>query len=202
MKKIVYLCLICCFYTASVCSQSIVLTAGTIDFVKKSTLIAFAFTYDEMLVGKMTESEYVDKKVGDYNKKEEGRGDAWKQSWLGDRPTRFEPKFRELFNKYLEKHAIAAAGEEDAADYRIVINTDFTEPGWNVGVMRMNASLDLTCKVFDAAGDEQVAVIKVRNCSANNFSGTDFDAGFRIQECYAKAGRELAKFFIKKAKLK
>jgi hypothetical protein len=32
--------------------------------------------------------------------------------------------------------------------------------------------------------------------------GTDFDTGYRIQECYAKAGRELAQFFIKKAKLK
>ncbi|MDR1980179.1 MAG: hypothetical protein LBQ39_00990 [Tannerellaceae bacterium] len=200
MKKIVYLCAMCCVYTASLFSQSIVLTSGTIDFVKKSSVIEFIFTYDDMLVGKMTEMEYIDKKVGDFNKKEEGRGDSWKRAWLGDRQARFEPKFKELFDKYLEKHDIVAG--EEGADYRIVINTDFTEPGWNVGVMRMNASLDLTCKVFDTASGQPVAVIKVRNCSANNFSGTDFDTGFRIQECYAKAGRELAKFFIKKAKLK
>jgi len=31
--------------------------------------------------------------------------------------------------------------------------------------------------------------------------GADFDTGVRIGESYAKAGKELAKFFIKNAKL-
>ncbi len=153
-----------------------------------------------MLVGKMTESEYVNKKVTEYNEKEAGKGDEWKEAWYNDRKERFEPKFLELFDKYMEEAGVASTTE--GANYVIEINTDFTEPGWNVGIMRQNASVDLSCKVKKIDTNEQVASIRIRNASANNFWGTDFTSGYRVQETYAKAGRELAKFFIKKAKLK
>lgn len=181
-------------------SQSIVVTSGSVDFIKGESVIQFTFSYNEMLVGKLTESEYVNKKVIDNNEKEAGKGDEWKKAWIDDRKERFEPQFLELFDKYMEEKGIKSGTE--GANYVIEINTDFTEPGWNVGVMRQNASIDLSCKVKNIATGEQVASIKIRNASANNFWGTDFTSGYRVQETYAKAGRELAKFFIKKAKLK
>lgn len=181
-------------------AQSIVLTSGSLDFIKDQKIIDFSFSYEEMLVGKLTENEYVNKKISDYNKKEEGKGEQWKEAWYGDRKERFEPKFLELFDKYMGEVDIISGAE--GAQYRIEINTDFTEPGWNVGVMRQNASVDLSCKVKNIETGEQVASIKIRNASANNFWGTDFTSGYRVQETYAKAGRELAKFFIKKAKLR
>lgn len=198
-KAITTLLLLCCITTFSF-AQSIVLTSGSIDFIKDQKIIDFSFSYEEMLVGKLTENEYVNKKISDYNKKEEGKGEQWKEAWYGDRKERFEPKFLELFDKYMSEVDVAAGTE--GAQYRIEINTDFTEPGWNVGVMRQNASIDLSCKVKNIETGEQVASIKIRNASANNFWGTDFTSGYRVQETYAKAGRELAKFFIKKAKLR
>lgn len=200
MKKIfATFLLLSCIATLSF-AQSIVLTSGSVDFIKDQKVIDFFFTYDEMLVGKLTEQEYVDKKTSEYNKKEDGKGEQWKAAWYGDRKERFEPKFLELFDKYMNEVGIAAGTE--GAKYRIEINTDFTEPGWNVGVMRQNASVDLSCKVKDIETGEQVASIRIRNASANNFWGTDFTSGYRVQETYAKAGRELAKFLIKKAKLR
>lgn len=198
-KTIATFLLLSCIATLSF-AQSIVLTSGSIDFIKDQKVIDFFFTYDEMLVGKLTEQEYVDKKTSEYNKKEDGKGEQWKAAWYGDRKERFEPKFLELFDKYMNEVGIAAGTE--GAKYRIEINTDFTEPGWNVGVMRQNASVDLSCKVKDIETGEQVASIRIRNASANNFWGTDFTSGYRVQETYAKAGRELAKFLIKKAKLR
>lgn len=198
-KAITTLLLLCCITTFSF-AQSIVLTSGSIDFIKDQKIIDFSFSYEEMLVGKLTENEYVNKKISDYNKKEEGKGEQWKEAWYGDRKERFEPKFLELFDKYMSEVDVAAGTE--GAQYRIEINTDFTEPGWNVGVMRQNASIDLSCKVKNIETGEQVASIKIRNASANNFWGTDFTSGYRVQKTYAKAGRELAKFFIKKAKLR
>ncbi|MBD3590656.1 hypothetical protein [Bacteroides sp. GM023] len=198
-KTITTLLLLCCITTFSF-AQSIVLTSGSIDFIKDQKIIDFSFSYEEMLVGKLTENEYVNKKISDYNKKEEGKGEQWKEAWYGDRKERFEPKFLELFDKYMSEVDVEAGTE--GAQYRIEINTDFTEPGWNVGVMRQNASIDLSCKVKNIETGEQVASIKIRNASANNFWGTDFTSGYRVQETYAKAGRELAKFFIKKAKLR
>lgn len=189
-------------FSVFVCSyaQSVVITSGTIDFLKGESVLQFSFSYDEMLVGKLTESEYVNKKVTENNEKEAGKGDEWAKAWVDDRKERFEPKFLELFDKYMEETGIKSGTE--GANYVIEVNTDFTEPGWNVGVMRQNASVDLSCKVKKIETGEQVASIKIRNASANNFWGTDFTSGYRIQETYAKAGRELAKFFIKKARLK
>lgn len=198
-KTIATFLLLSCIATLSF-AQSIVLTSGSVDFIKDQKVIDFFFTYDEMLVGKLTEQEYVDKKTSEYNKKEDGKGEQWKAAWYGDRKERFEPKFLELFDKYMNEVGIAAGTE--GAKYRIEINTDFTEPGWNVGVMRQNASVDLSCKVKDIETGEQVASIRIRNASANNFWGTDFTSGYRVQETYAKAGRELAKFLIKKTKLR
>lgn len=199
-KTLIAFTLLCCIATLSSYAQSVVMTSGTIDFIKDQKVLQFTFTYNEMLVGKLTESEYVMKKVTDYNEKEAGKGDEWKAAWFGDRKERFEPKFLELFDKYMGEKGIVSG--TDGANYVIEINTDFTEPGWNVGVMRQNASVDLSCKVKNSSTGEQVASIKIRNASANNFWGADFTSGYRVQETYAKAGRELAKFFIKKAKLK
>ena len=199
MKKLFLAFLVlCCMVTLS-SAQSIVVTSGTVNFIKGETVIKFTFSFDEMLVGKMTESEYVAKKQEEYNAKEAGKGDEWVRRWTADRAERFVPKFMELFDKYLLEKGVTAG--EEGANYVVEINTDFTEPGWNVGVMRQNASVDLSCKVKKIDTGEQVATIKIRNASANNFWGVDFDSGYRIQECYGKAGRELAKFFIKKAKL-
>lgn len=172
MKKTITTLLLLSCITAFSFAQSIVMTSGTIDFIKDQQVIQFTFSYDEMLVGKLTESEYVDKKSSEYNAKEEGKGDQWKAAWYGDRKERFEPKFLELFDKYMSEVGITAGTE--GAQYRIEINTDFTEPGWNVGVMRQNASVDLSCKVKKIETGEQVASIRIRNASANNFWGTDF----------------------------
>ena len=189
-----------CFLSIGLYAQSIVLTSGSLDPLKGEKVFKFDFTYDDMLVGKMTEQEYINKKVNDYNEKESGRGDTWRENWVSDRAGRFEPKFIELFHKYMEDYEIIV--DNEGANYLFVFNTDFTEPGFNVGVMRRNASIDMTGQILSIATGEQVAKFKIKNASANNFMGTDFDSGFRIQETYGKAGREFAKFLIKKGKMK
>lgn len=198
MKKLLAILAFACICVC-VSAQSIVLTSGSLDALKSEKVFKFEFTYHEMLVGKMTETDYINKKVNDYNEKEAGRGDTWKENWFADRDGRFVPKFIELFDKYMEEKGIKAGSE--GANYVIVVNTDFTEPGFNVGVVRKNASVDLSCKILNIESGEQVASVRIRNASANNFWGTDFDSGYRIQETYGKAGREFAKFLIKKGKL-
>lgn len=197
--KFFFTTLLLCCITACVYSQSIVLISGKLDFLKNERGVQFKFTYDDMLVGKMTEAEYVEKKVTDYNAKEVGRGDTWRKAWLEDRTSRFQPKFIELFTKYMAENETPFKIED--SKYLFELNTNFTEPGFNVGVMRRNASIDLVCKIIEVSSGKQVAMINIRDAYANNFWGADFDSGYRLQESYAKAGRELAKFLIKKAKI-
>ena len=70
-----------------------------------------------------------------------------------------------------------------------------------MGVARKNAAVSLRATITDLETGSEIAVISISNSSANSFSGMDFDVAYRIQESYAKAGRELAKFLIKKLKL-
>ncbi|MEG2528427.1 MAG: hypothetical protein RSA94_06450, partial [Mucinivorans sp.] len=74
MKKLFTLLLLCCV-TSFATAQSIVVVSGGIDFLKTERKLQFEFTYNGMLVGKMSETDYMEKKTTEYNKKEEGRGD-------------------------------------------------------------------------------------------------------------------------------
>lgn len=186
--------------STAVFSQKIHVVSGSIDFLKNQQSIMAEFTYENMQVGSMREADYIKKKVEDYNKKEQGRGDQWCQSWLNDRGSRFQPKFIELYNEYISKNN--GPRIEKQGGYTMVVNTHFSEPGFNVGVARKKASISVTCTFFDNESGDEVANLSITNSAAKNFWGTDFDTGYRLQESYAKAGRELAKFFIKQLKLK
>jgi hypothetical protein len=197
MKKTLLACLIACCFVSTAFSSGIKVISGKADFLKQDSKVSMVYTYDNMQVGKMTETDYVYKKVADYNEKEAGKGDLWAEKWTNARGERYQPKFEELFLKILEKKNITIV--ESDADYRLEINTNMTEPGWNVGVMRQNAEVSLTCNVYEVATNKQVARMSIY-ASANDFFGTDFDVAYRVQECYAKAGREFAKFLLKKSK--
>jgi hypothetical protein len=180
--------------------QKIIVEKGSVLPVKGQKMLV-TFDYGDMAVGKFEkEDDYIAQKVADYNEKEAGRGDKWAESWKGDRATRFEPKFEELFNKYGTKAGISALRSESDAKVEININTIFTEPGFNVGVMRRPAYIDAIITFKDRTSGEEIAVLKAEKCPGMDAMGYDFDTGVRIQESYAKLGKSLAAFIEKQKK--
>ncbi len=173
--------------------QKLKLKDGDAAVLKDQASINFEFTYDNMAVGKFdTEKEYIDKKTEEYNKKEPGRGDNWAKNWVGDRKQQFEPKFIELFTKASE------LSESKTAKYTLIFKTTFTEPGFNVGVVRKNAKLNGEALIVETADKSKViATITVENALGRTFGGYDFDTGGRIAEAYADAGKALGKFVKK-----
>jgi hypothetical protein len=143
-----------------------------------------------MKVGKYDkEEEYIAKKKEEYNKKEASRGDAWAKNWVNDRDARFEPKFIELF----EKNSNMTASK--TAKYTIIFKTNFTEPGFNIGIMRKNAEINGEAWVVETANKNNViAKMSVDKALGRTFGGYDFDTGERISEAYADAGKALGKF--------
>ncbi|NOU39102.1 MAG: hypothetical protein HOO89_10335 [Ferruginibacter sp.] len=190
-KKIKSLILsFCCIISLNSFAQKIKITEGNLDILKSETTINVEFTYDNMAVGKFDkESEYIDKKKGEYNAKEAGRGDRWEKSWVSDRKRNFEPKFIDLFEK--------TSGMTIKADskYTLIFHTTTTEPGYNIYVTKKNAEIDATVTIVETANRTKVlAVIDVRNAPGRTFSGDDYASGDRITECYAVAGKKLGKF--------
>jgi hypothetical protein len=176
-----------------VTAQKVKLLEGDLSAVKNEKSINTEFAYDNMKVGKFNdEAEYVSKKKEEYNKKEAGKGDTWAVRWVDDREEKFEPQFNELFEK------TSAMSISPKSKYTLIYKTTFTEPGFNIGVMRKNATIDGEAWIVETANKNKViAKIGVTKAPGRMFGGFDFDTGERITEAYAMAGRALAKFIVK-----
>ena len=75
MMKTLFFTVVMCLLVMNANAQKIVVESGNIDFLKNEKLVKVAFTYDKMLVGKMTEEEYIAKKKGDAEAKSPGGGE-------------------------------------------------------------------------------------------------------------------------------
>lgn len=201
MKKLFFALLIPMFSFGLILNgQKITIQKGSLLPVKGQKMLA-TFDYSGMAVGKFDkEEDYIAQKVADYNKDEAGKGDKWAVSWVADRESRFEPKFEELFNKYGEKAGVTAFTSATDAKLEVNIHTIFTEPGFNVGVMRRPAYIDAIVTFKDRTSGEEIAVLKIEKSPGMDAMGFDFDTGVRIAESYAKLGKSLAAFIDKQKK--
>lgn len=202
MKKVILFAFIQ-FLVAGFClqAQKVTLKSGSLDFLKGQQIILVKYDYSNMGVGKFDkEEDYITQKVADYNKKEAGTGDKWKEGWFNDRQNRYAPKFEELFNKVLEGKNLKCSQNGGDAKYEMTVHTTFIEPGYNVGVSRMPAFVTADIIFKEIATGKELAVISVVKSPGNGAMGYDFDTGLRIQEGYAKMGKSLAAFISKKVK--
>lgn len=182
-------------------SQKFKQVSGSLSPLKGQKTINLVYNYDGLKVGKMTEANYITKKTTDYNQDEPGKGDKWRENWIEDRSTRYQPKFEDLFNKNIASLKMEA--EEGAVDakYSLIITTTMIEPGFNVGVTRKPASINMLIELVETSNPDKIlsktTVLKVPGKDA---FGMDYDSGVRISEAYAKLGKELGKYIAKNIK--
>ncbi len=200
MKK-VSLILFATLLSTGLFAQKIAVKSGKLDFLKSESTIDVEFTYEKTKVGKFAEPDYKKKKISEMNAKVPNSGETWSAAWETDKSERYQPNFIELFNKIMSEKGKVTLTEGTGTKYKMVVNADMIEPGWNVGVSRRNSSVNLTATFIEVSTGKPVAVVTIINSSANDFFGTDFDVAYRVQESFGKAGRELAIFLIKKVKL-
>lgn len=186
------------FLSANVKAQKVKLLSGDFSQLKGQTALNVDYIYDNLKVGKKAEDEYIKGKVADYNKDEPGKGDKWLTNWKNDRATRYQPKFEELMNEYLKEKGIKVAASK-GAKYSVVLKTLMIEPGFNIGIMRQDANINVEISLVET-GNPSVILAKVTmdNVPGRSYGGYDFDMGVRIEEAYAKCGKELGKLILKK----
>ena len=175
-------------------SQTIQGDISAFSILKNTSKVNVVFDFSTFRVGKaLSDSEYVEKKVNAYNEKEPGRGDEWKEKWTNDREARFEPQFLELLNKYVKGKIDFSKNAADTK-YTLIVKTTFVEPGFNVGVARKNAYVNLAITIVDSQNIKVgLATIKLVKSPGRGGYGSDFDTGYRIEQAYAKAGKTLGK---------
>jgi len=82
----------------------------------------------------------------------------------------------------------------------MVLHTTNIEPGYNIGISRQNAYTDYEVLFKDASDpSKDLARLTIDNSPGGSFGGYDFDIAQRISEAYAKCGKSLAGFLIKRA---
>lgn len=82
--------------------------------------------------------------------------------------------------------------------YTLIFKTTFTEPGFNIGIMRKNAEINGDVWLFETANPTiAIAKISVQKALGRTFGGYDFDTGERISEAYADAAKALGNFMKK-----
>ena len=180
-------------------AQKIKLKEGDLSGLKGTKEFNIRYDYSSMTVTtkKKPEAEFIAEKKEDYNKKEAGKEDKWAESWVADREKRYAVQFKEEF----EKQSDMKISENPDAKYTLIFHTTHTETGYNIGISRRNAYIDGELLVVETANpDKVIARISIDDAAGQTFGGYDFDTGVRLQESYAKAGKELGKFLRKKLK--
>jgi hypothetical protein len=192
MKKLLFV-LIAAFFTMNLAAQRVKLIEGKDDFLGGQKVIKVKFVYDEnMKIGKTSEKDYVEKKVKDYNKKEPGKGDTWKEDYYNDRVDVFEPKFMGYFNQVVAPYGVELQKITDEAEYVMIVNTTFIEPGYNIGYMSKNASVNFEI-TFTPVDDESKVMAKYTLTKVpGGIFGIEFDFATRVGEAYAIGGQTFA----------
>ncbi|MFH0866405.1 MAG: hypothetical protein V1904_09420, partial [Bacteroidota bacterium] len=178
--------------------SKIKVVTGDLNFLKGEKMVNVQYDFSEMKVGGFDEEDYVSKKVEEKNKKEAGSGDKWKEAWENDKTTKFEPKFEELMNKYLLDDSITVGQDTSGTNYTVILKTTFLEPGYNVGVSKKPAYINVDI-IFVANSDptKNLTKLVMTNVLGQGAMGYDYDTGYRISEAYAKCGKSLAAYIDK-----
>jgi hypothetical protein len=181
-------------------AQKIKQTEGKLSFLKGQKMIMVSFVFpDDMRVSKYTEKEYIKVKTEKADLKEPGSGEKWLKSWEADPAKHYQPKFIELFNEGMLKKGVTISEDYSTAKYNMIVKTEFIEPGYNVGVSRKNANINLVVSIVETANpDNKLAEFTIIKSPGKMVFGTDFDTGTRIGEAYAKAAKEFVAFLLKK----
>jgi len=187
--RFLMVCLLCLISIASF-GQKIKVVSGNINNLQGMSELKLEYDYSGLGVGKFdVEADYLDKKVAEKNEDEAGTGDLWKENRFNDRPIRYEPKFEELLGDYAP---FIKSGKDVEADLTLLVHTTFIEPGYNVGISRKPALINL--ELIFLNGDEELLVMTMMKSPGSGAMGYDFDTGYRISEAYAKAGKSLGKY--------
>lgn len=167
------------------------------SFLKKEKTMNIKFDYDGMTVGKnQTEKDYVAATIAEKNEKKPGAGDKWLESWEKGKINTYEPTFKTIFNKKMTKLGITIV-EGDGAHLTLIVKTTRIEPGFNAGVLKMAAAIDLEYIFVETANPNNI----IAQVVMSKVPGSDtYAVSDRVNLAYSVASRKLAGYISKQIK--
>jgi hypothetical protein len=183
--------------------------SGDVKFLKGQTSLSVKFSYDNMMVGELTEDAYIKQKTQEQNRMKSGTGDTWATKWTEDRVSRYEPEFLKFFNNAIKKLGIVANSVtgEASTTYTLLIKTTKIEPGVYVGVSAFGRDagketyINIQADIVETANPSNVlASISTTKVIGEAASFANYDSGLRITNAYMNAGKNIGNFIVKNCK--
>lgn len=136
-------------------AQKFTIVEGDLNFLKDVTELQVSLTWDNTMMGEMTEAEYVDSKLPEKEDPEE-----FKRLWYEqDRATALE-MLGKSFSGSLGKRSLVEVN--NTARYKFVFNIDKIDLGFaGVGFVSRGTLIDATIRVVDTTTGGVMAVIAV-----------------------------------------
>ena len=173
-------------------AQEINLIEGSFKILLSEKTVDFLFTYDSLQVGKYkNESEYVNKKVAEINKKDPGKGDAWALEWTAQRKRDFEPAFIKAFK--------ASSGKEISipSKYTLIFNTSYIEQGFSSAAILVHKNPEIRGElILTESGDKTKIIAKAKITKAMGKAGPHFETGEHLDGAYEEAGDGAGAFIL------
>lgn len=177
-------------------AQEVDITKGDLSILKGETSINVEMTYEKMAVGDFNkEADYIKKRMADENAKDPPNGDNWVAEWEAQKKSYFGEKFALGLTKSYEVKI------DKSSKYTLIVNTKALEPGYQVGISKRNAGVDLSITLIETGKPEKkLAVLYVERKAETMWRGAAFDAKSRIGDAYFVDGQAVGKFFKKNIK--
>lgn len=170
---------------------------GNPKYFKKASTYFIQFDYSDLKIGGYeNEVAYIAYMREDAELRKKS-ADEWEGKWVSDRKSVFEPKFLEVFHKFVGSE-IKLDPKAKEQNFVLKLHTQFIEIGFNHNFQKSPTYINVLATLSDENSNEEPLVISIKYVIGNEVMSS-YSADFRrIEEAYAKCGKELAKYMIKK----
>ena len=168
--------------------------SGSTQYFKNAKNYHILFDYSNLKVGEYAnELSYIDYMKDDAEKRKKGSSDNWVNKWYKARTDIFQPKFIELFNKFSGNKIIVDTINNNQ-QYILSLHTQIIEIGFNKNFKKSPTYINVTVTIYDRNDFDKSFIISMINVIGDEvFSSSSADLQ-RLEEAYAKCGKELAKY--------
>lgn len=124
-------------------------------FLKGEKTLAVEYDFDKMIVGEVSESEFLEDKRKELNADKPNSGDEFVTHWHDVKKTKYPKQFEENFNNALKKEDLRMAKNGDSK-YTVIVTTQNIKTGKGSAWRNKPAEIDFTITVVETANKSNV----------------------------------------------
>lgn len=176
--------------------QEIEILKGNPKYFKNAVSFFIQFDYSKVKIGGYeNEAAYIAYMREDAELRRKS-ADEWEEKWFSDRKSVFEPKFLYLFHKSAG-YKIKLDPTAKKHNFVLKLHTQFIEIGFRRNFQTSPTYINILATLSDENNTEESLVISMKYVIGKEVSDS-YSADFRrMEEAYAKCGKELAKYMRK-----